>query len=98
MKGARIDIKCVGEAGRHTALEIQGRTWNSSFQIEIQGIVNKSPSTWTKWKWDCEGPDDNPRTNAALLQPGVDSEIFRLRWDCFGLLFNRAGAEFRPVS
>lgn len=98
MKGNRIDIKGVGEAGRHMALEVQGQTWNSFFQIETQGIVSQSPSTRNKWKCDCEGPDDNPRTNAALLQPGVDSEIFRLRWDCFALPFNRAGAEFRPIS
>lgn len=69
-----MDRRQVSKAGRATALEIKGQSQNSFFQIGIQGIVNKSPSTQNECKCGYEGPDDNPGTNAAPHQPGVTSE------------------------
>lgn len=63
------------------------QTQNFSFQTGIQGIVNKSPSMQRECKCGCEGPDDNPGTNAVPHQPGVTSEPSAC-----------AGAALRPCS
>lgn len=77
IKGNTVDMKSVGEVGGHITLEIQGQAQKCFFQIEVQGIVDETEPTWSKWKPDGEGPDDNPWTSAPLLETGVNSEICR---------------------
>lgn len=77
-----MDRRRVSRAGRPTALQIKGQAQNSSFQTGVQGIINQSPSLQDECKYDWEGPDAAPGTNAAPQQPGVHSEP----WAGLGLL------------